>query len=52
MGCGRVRHSQRVIGAGDAASSDVDGGTGDVHGGGNDEGLGAGTLDGSTSSSG
>ncbi len=33
MGCGRVRYTQRVIGAGDAASSDVDDGTGDVHGG-------------------
>ncbi len=52
MGGGRVRHTQRVIGTGDAASSDVDGGTGDVYGGGNDEGLGAGLLDGSTSSSG
>ncbi len=40
MGGGRVRRTQRVIGTGDAASSDVDGGTGDVHGGGNDEGLG------------
>ncbi len=33
MGCDRVRYTQRVIGAGDAASSDVDDGTGDVHGG-------------------
>ncbi len=33
MGCGRIRYTQRVIGAGDAASSDVDDETGDVHGG-------------------
>ncbi len=39
MGCGGVRYIQRVIGAGDAASS-------------NDEGLGAGRLDGSACSSG
>ncbi len=45
MGCGRVRYTQRVIGAGDAASNNV-------HDGGNDEGLGAGRLDGSACSSG
>ncbi len=52
MGCVGVRYAQRAIGAGDAASSDVDDGKGDVHDGGNDEGLGAGRLDGPTCSSG
>ncbi len=45
MGRCVVRYTQRVIGAGDAASSNV-------HDGGNDGGLGAGRLDGSASSSG
>ncbi len=33
MGSDRVRYTQRVIGADDAARSDVEDGTGDVHGG-------------------
>ncbi len=45
MGCGGVRYTQRVIGAGDVASSNV-------HDGGDDEGLGAGRLNGSACSSG
>ncbi len=44
-------YKQRDIEAGDAVSSDVDDGTGNVHNGGNDEGLGAIRLDVSACSS-
>ncbi len=49
---GRIRYTQRDIGAGDAASSDADDGMGDVQNGGNDEGLGASKQDDSACSSG
>ncbi len=49
---GRIRYRLRDIGAGDAVSCDVDDGMGDVHNGGNDEGLGASKQDNSSFSSG